>query len=93
VAYDAFHVLSAAADDTFSFKNASPGAMLTALRGGIAFDGATGYISYDRGSNAAPAEKTLVLLRQTADGPVAVAACGAYRQGETSRQQGEPCAP
>ncbi|WP_217710491.1 ABC transporter substrate-binding protein [Streptomyces sp. NA04227] len=91
VAYDAFHVLSRAVDITYRDKNADPRSMLTALSGGITFDGATGYVSYGQGSNAPPPDKTLVLLRQSAKGPKVVAACGAYRNGETSSAQGPPC--
>ncbi|WP_210430136.1 ABC transporter substrate-binding protein [Streptomyces physcomitrii] len=93
VAYDAFHVLSRAADVTYRDKNADPRSMLTALSGGISFDGATGYVSYGQGSNAPPPDKTLVLLRQTAEGPVTVAACGAYQQGQETARQGPPCSP
>ncbi len=92
VAYDALHVLSLATDLAYRDEHAAPGAVLTALGSdSIRFDGATGYVSYHQGVNQPPADKTLVLLRQTAEGPVAVVACGAYRQGRTYAAHGEPC--
>ncbi|MFF3751504.1 ABC transporter substrate-binding protein [Streptomyces sp. NPDC002018] len=93
VSYDAFHVLSQAVyraglrDDAVERES-----VLIALGGGVTFDGATGYVSYDQGSNTLPVDKTLVLLRQSAEGPLAVVVCGAYRQGETSLKTGAPCA-
>ncbi|GFE12618.1 hypothetical protein Sgleb_06650 [Streptomyces glebosus] len=92
VAYDAFHVLSRAADVTYRDKHADRRSMLTALTSGMSFDGATGYVSYLAGANAAPVDKTLVLLRQGAKGAVSVVACGAYRQGLTTQEQPPPCA-
>ncbi|WP_416959352.1 ABC transporter substrate-binding protein [Streptomyces sp. Agncl-13] len=94
VSYDAFHVLSQAvieayqADPTVSRAN-----VLQALQDGISFDGATGYVSYGADVNAPPVDKTLVLLRQVADRPEVVVACGAYQQGEDYRyqKQGVPC--
>ncbi|MGW2716253.1 ABC transporter substrate-binding protein [Streptomyces sp. NPDC001492] len=92
VAYDAFHVLSKAADMARSDKgDVAPNAMLTALRSGVVFGGATGYVSYPQGGGMPPSDKTLVLLRQSGDGPLVAEACGAYRQGEKSRDQGPPC--
>ncbi len=92
VAYDAFHVLSRAADMALSDQGGvNPDAMITALRTGITFAGATGYVSYDEGTNQPPRDKTLVLLRQTKYGPVVAVACGAYRMGESSQKQGPPC--
>ncbi|MEV6808735.1 ABC transporter substrate-binding protein [Streptomyces sp. NPDC051132] len=93
VSYDAFHVLSRAADMALSGQGGvDPNAMLTALRSGITFDGTTGYISYGQGSNMPPRDKTLVLLRQSEQGPRVALACGAYRQGRTSRTEGAACA-
>lgn len=94
VSYDAFHVLSQAvinayqADPSVSRTN-----VLQALQYGITFDGATGYVSYGPAVNAPPVDKTLVLLRQVADQPEAVVACGAYQQGKDYRyqKQGVPC--
>ncbi|MCD7439666.1 ABC transporter substrate-binding protein [Streptomyces lincolnensis] len=94
VSYDAFHVLSQAvieayqADPTVSRAN-----VLHSLQDGISFDGATGYVSYGADVNAPPVDKTLVLLRQVANQPEAVVACGAYQQGEDYRyqKQGVPC--
>ncbi|AYN40305.1 ABC transporter substrate-binding protein [Streptomyces dangxiongensis] len=92
VSYDAFHVLSQAvrqaglADPDIERKS-----VLLVLQAGIAFNGATGYVSYD-GANAPPRDKTLVLLRQTGDRPKAVLACGAYDQHRSSEAQGPPCA-
>ncbi|MFF1406468.1 ABC transporter substrate-binding protein [Streptomyces sp. NPDC058294] len=91
VSYDAFHVLSEAvrqaglADPDIERKS-----VLLVLQAGIAFNGATGYVSYD-GANAPPSDKTLVLLRQTGDEPKAVLACGAYDQHQSSEAQGPPC--
>ena len=45
---------------------------------------------HERGGNAPPADKTLVLFRQFAE-PRAVLVCGAYAQGASSRKQGPPC--
>ncbi|MFF4347457.1 ABC transporter substrate-binding protein [Streptomyces sp. NPDC001530] len=93
VSFDAFHVLSRAADMALSGKGGvDPNAMITALRSGITFDGATGYVSYDQGSNMPPRDKALVLLRQSGSGPLVALACGAYRQGAKSQAQGPPCA-
>ncbi|MFE1173201.1 ABC transporter substrate-binding protein [Streptomyces sp. NPDC058773] len=92
VAYDAFHVLSRAADVTYRDKHADRRSMLTALSSGMTFDGATGYIAYQAGANTAPPDKTFVLLRQGAKGAVSVVACGAYRQGLATQEQGPPCA-
>ncbi|MHC3471575.1 type 1 periplasmic-binding domain-containing protein [Streptomyces sp. 7R007] len=92
VAYDAFHVLSKAAEMALSDKgDVAPSAILTALRSGITFDGATGHVSYDNGVQQPPRDKTLVLLRQSGDGPLVAEACGAYRQGVQSGTQGAPC--
>lgn len=93
VAYDAFHVLSQAVDRA-ALRDASVRreSVLTSLGGGVTFDGATGYVTYDRGSNAPPLDKTLVLLRQLAQRPETVLVCGAYRQGMSSGAQGAPCA-
>lgn len=93
VSYDAFHVLSRAADMALSGQgDVDPNAMLTALRSGITFDGATGYVSYGQGSNMPPRDKTLVLLRQSDQGPKVALACGAYRQDRTDRSDEGPCA-
>lgn len=94
VSYDAFHVLSQAvieankADPTVSRAN-----VLHSLQDGIAFDGATGFVSYGADVNAPPVDKTLVLLRQVADQPEAVVACGEYRHGGAYqyKKQGVPC--
>ncbi|MFE9835376.1 ABC transporter substrate-binding protein [Streptomyces sp. NPDC005551] len=93
VSYDAFHVLSRAADMAVSGQgDLDPNAMLTALRSGITFDGATGYVSYGQGSNMPPRNKTLVLLRQSAQGPKVALACGAYRQDKSDRPEDGACA-
>ncbi|MFF8100932.1 ABC transporter substrate-binding protein [Streptomyces sp. NPDC016640] len=91
VSYDAFHVLSEAvrkaglADPEIDRKS-----VLLVLGAGIAFNGATGYVSYD-GANAPPHDKTLVLLRQSGKHPEAVLACGAYSRHQSSEAQGPPC--
>ncbi|MFI6209987.1 ABC transporter substrate-binding protein [Streptomyces sp. NPDC051041] len=91
VSYDAFHVLSDAVREAGQAdRDINRESVLLALRAGIVFDGATGYISYD-GANAPPRDKTLVLLRQSGRKPQAVLACGAYRQGQSSKAQGSPC--
>lgn len=92
VSYDAFHTLSQAVNQARQPNGEvppqSPG---VALRGGVTFDGATGWVSYGQGTNAPPTDKTLVLLRQFADHPEAVVVCGAYEKGASSREQGPPC--
>ncbi|MFF3380708.1 ABC transporter substrate-binding protein [Streptomyces sp. NPDC002680] len=94
VSYDAFHVLSQAVSEAYqSDPDITRNSVLIELRNGVRFDGATGSVSYAEGSNAPPVDKTLVLLRQLADGPRAVVACGAYREDESSERQGPPCAP
>ncbi|MGW3651002.1 hypothetical protein [Streptomyces sp. NPDC000878] len=93
VSYDAFHVLSQAVSEAYqSDPGITRNSVLIELRNGVRFDGATGSVSYAEGSNAPPVDKTLVLLRQLADGPRAVVACGAYREDESSAKQGPPCA-
>jgi len=93
VSYDAFHVLSQAVSEAYqSDPDITRNSVLIELRNGVRFDGATGSVSYAEGSNAPPVDKTLVLLRQLADGPRAVVACGAYGEGESSAKQGPPCA-
>ncbi|MFF8593967.1 ABC transporter substrate-binding protein [Streptomyces sp. NPDC015220] len=92
VSYDAFHVLSQAVDQArLRDESVSRQSVLVALGGGVTFNGATGYVSYDQGNNAPPVDKTLVLLRQVADRPEAVVVCGAYRQGASSAAEGAPC--
>ncbi|MEU6276833.1 ABC transporter substrate-binding protein [Streptomyces populi] len=92
VSYDAFHVLSQAVDQAgLRDRSVSRVSVLVALGAGVTFNGATGYVSYDQGSNAPPVDKTLVLLRQLADRPTAVVVCGAYDQGASSGTQGPPC--
>lgn len=94
VSYDAFHVLSQAVDQArLRDESVSRESVLVALGGGVTFNGATGYVSYDQGNNAPPGDKTLVLLRQLADRPEAVVVCGAYKQGASSKAEGPPCAP
>jgi len=84
--------LSKAADMARSDKgDVAPNAMLTALRSGVVFGGATGYVSYPQGGGMPPTDKTLVLLRQSGNGPLVAEACGAYRQGEKTQDQGAPC--
>ncbi|WP_215451741.1 ABC transporter substrate-binding protein [Streptomyces sp. ATCC 21386] len=91
VSYDAFHVLSQAVREAgLHDPDIDRKSVLLVLGSGIAFDGATGYVSYD-GANAPPHDKTLVLLRQSGNHPEAVLACGAYRQDESSETQGPPC--
>ncbi|WP_105973068.1 type 1 periplasmic-binding domain-containing protein [Streptomyces geranii] len=93
VSYDAFHALSQAVSEAYqSDPDITRNSVLIELRNGVRFDGATGSVSYAEGSNAPPVDKTLVLLRQLADGPRAMVACGAYRQDESSERQGPPCA-
>ncbi|CAL9495517.1 ABC transporter substrate-binding protein [Streptomyces sp. Tu 3180] len=92
VSYDAFHVLSHAVRQAgLADPAVDRTSVLLVLGAGIAFDGATGYVSYD-GANAPPHDKTLVLLRQSGNRPEAVLACGAYRQHRSSEEQGPPCA-
>ncbi|GLZ08403.1 hypothetical protein Acsp03_58690 [Actinomadura sp. NBRC 104412] len=92
VSYDAFHVLSQAVDQAHrQAGTVSRESVLVALGGGITFNGATGFVSYDGNSNAAPVDKTLVLLRQLGSGPKTVLVCGAYDQGASSEAQGPPC--
>lgn len=92
VSYDAFHVLSQAVREAgLHDPDIDRKSVLLVLGSGIAFDGATGYVSYD-GANAPPHDKTLVLLRQSGNHPEAVLSCGAYRQDESSEVQGPPCA-
>jgi ABC-type branched-subunit amino acid transport system substrate-binding protein len=92
VSYDAFHVLSQAVRQAgLRDPDIDRESVLLVLGNGIAFNGATGYVSYD-GANAPPHDKTLVLLRQSGNHPEAVLACGAYRQDQSSEAQGPPCA-
>jgi hypothetical protein len=92
VSYDAFHVLSqAVAEAWLRDRDVSRRSVLIALGGGVAFDGATGYVSYDQGGNAPPVDKTLVLLRQLGNRPEAVLVCGAYTEGALSQPQSAPC--
>jgi hypothetical protein len=93
VAYDAFHVLSMLADQARSADtgDVDAGTMLALLRSGIRFDGATGYINYPSIDNTPPENKTLVIVRQLADEPKAVAVCGAYSQDAVPAEQGSPC--
>ncbi|GHJ36967.1 ABC transporter substrate-binding protein [Streptomyces sp. TS71-3] len=92
VAYDAFHVLSEAVDQAGHVDKAiSRSSVLLTLGAGITFDGATGLVSYKKGVNGAPQDKTLVLVRQLADEPEVVAVCGAYGPDVPSRTQGVPC--
>ncbi|MEU5027789.1 type 1 periplasmic-binding domain-containing protein [Streptomyces milbemycinicus] len=93
VSYDAVHMLSQAVDQArLRDPDVKRESVLVALGAGVTFDGATGYVSYDQGSNAPPRDKTLVLLRQVAQQPEAVVACGAYRPDTSSRTTGAPCA-
>ena len=92
VSYDAFHVLSQAVDDARSGKEVHRSAVLTALRSGIEFEGATGYVGKPASHNMPPADKVLVLLKQSDDKPVVVGVCGAYEQGVKSQDQGPLCA-
>ncbi|MCK9878898.1 hypothetical protein MXD59_24590 [Frankia sp. Ag45/Mut15] len=93
MAYDAFHVLSQVADKTYgNDPTARPTEMETLFQGaGITFSGATGHIYYTAGVNQPPADKTLVLLRQSGRHPVAVLVCGDYQQGQDSSTQDRPC--
>jgi ABC-type branched-subunit amino acid transport system substrate-binding protein len=92
VSYDAFHVLSEAVREAgLADPEVDRKSVLLVLGNGVAFNGATGYVSYE-GANAPPDDKTLVLLRQSGNHPKAVLVCGAYRQGESSEKQGKPCA-
>ncbi|MEV6589752.1 ABC transporter substrate-binding protein [Streptomyces acidicola] len=93
VSYDAFHVLSQAVTGA---RRADPDvsrqSVLLELQNGVRFDGATGFVSYAEDVHSPPVDKTLVLLRQLANLPEAVLTCGAYRQGASSAEQGQPCA-
>ncbi|WP_148354567.1 ABC transporter substrate-binding protein [Actinomadura syzygii] len=92
VSYDAFHALSQAVNQARQPNGeVLPQAPVVALRGGVTFDGATGWVSYGQGTNAPPTDKTLVLLRQLSDRTEAVVVCGAYQQGASSREEGPPC--
>ena len=99
VAYDAFHVFSDAAKKANAHHSMDS---IASYVGVAPFNGATGYVQYPTGMsvNSAPVDKALILLRQTAHGPVVVAACGAYgayqpdqsgQPGQSSGQQGSPC--
>ncbi|MER6841229.1 ABC transporter substrate-binding protein [Streptomyces platensis] len=91
VAYDAFHVLSKAVDEAHTGNSVDRDAITTALRNGMSFDGATGFVTFSEDSNGPPEKKTLVILRQSADGPEAVAVCGAYSQSAQKEKQTAPC--
>ncbi|PAZ14823.1 branched-chain amino acid ABC transporter substrate-binding protein [Streptomyces sp. SA15] len=92
MAYDAFRLLSQSVDFAAKYS-LTPAGVQSALGSGVSFgfEGATGFISRSQDGNQPPAGKTLVILRQSAEGPVAVAACGAYQHGETYSKQGPPC--
>ncbi|URN13852.1 hypothetical protein LUW77_28200 [Streptomyces radiopugnans] len=92
VSYDAFHMLSQAVDGARSGRDVHRSAVLAVLRGGVSFEGATGYVHRPLSPNRPPADKTLVLLRQTDGGPVVVGVCGAYEGGVKSQDQGPLCA-
>lgn len=93
VAYDAFHTFSLVANMTYNQQPAAPPSQMEInfRNSGATFNGATGYVQYAPGVNQPPADKTLVLLRQVGQKPVAVAACGAFDQDQSSVDQGEPC--
>ncbi|MEU5213020.1 ABC transporter substrate-binding protein [Streptomyces sp. NPDC020742] len=91
VAYDAFHALSKAVDEAHSDSSVDRDAILTALRNGVRFDGATGFVDFSEDSNEPPRKKTLVILKQSENGPRAVVACGAYSQSALKEKQGPPC--
>ncbi|UYB39790.1 ABC transporter substrate-binding protein [Streptomyces sp. Je 1-4] len=91
VSYDAFHVLSKAVDEAHTGNSVYRQSIVTGLRNGISFDGATGFVSYSEFSSGPPEKKTLVILRQAASGPEAVVACGAYRQSVKTEQQDPAC--
>uniref|UniRef100_J2K5P1 Uncharacterized protein n=1 Tax=Streptomyces auratus AGR0001 TaxID=1160718 RepID=J2K5P1_9ACTN len=93
VSYDAFHTLSMAVDSAHSGASVDRDAVLTALRNGVHFDGATGGVKFSEDSNEPPLKKALVILRQLADGPRAVVACGAYNPSALKEEQGPPCPP
>ncbi|MFE4061105.1 ABC transporter substrate-binding protein [Streptomyces sp. NPDC059096] len=91
VAYDAFQLLSRAVDDAKP-GNMKRGSVLTALEKGISFEGgATGFIRERLLPNKPPKDKTLVILKQTLERPVAVAACGTFSPKEKVERQGPPC--
>ncbi|MFE6742815.1 type 1 periplasmic-binding domain-containing protein [Streptomyces tubercidicus] len=95
VAYDAFHALSRAVDAAHMVNThtVSRQAVVTALRAGFRFDGATGVVKFSSSSNGPWMWKTLVILRQSEGEPEAVVACGAYSQSaETNvKKQASPC--
>ncbi|MBM4793329.1 ABC transporter substrate-binding protein [Streptomyces sioyaensis] len=93
VAYDAFHTLSTAVDAAHVNDDVKRDTVVTALRNGVHFDGATGAVKYSEDSNEPPLNKTLVILRQLAAGPRAVVACGAYNPAVLKEKQGPPCPP
>ncbi|WP_327154642.1 ABC transporter substrate-binding protein [Streptomyces tubercidicus] len=93
VSYDALHVLSKAVDDAHTGNTVDRTAIVTGLRNGISFDGATGFVRYSEFSSGPPEKKTLVILRQSASGPEAVVACGAYSQSVETKQQDPLCRP
>lgn len=93
VAYDALHVLSQAVDLARADNSVGMGAVTTALKAGVAFDGATGWVEYTPGSNAPPKDKTLAVLRLTPKGPRTAVVCGAYVKGGRYATQGTPCFP
>jgi len=92
VSYDAFHVLSRAVDEAHTGNGVRRESVVTALKNGISFDGATGFIRFSEFSSGPPVNKTLVILRQSDGEPTAVVACGAYSQkAGKEKNQGPPC--
>lgn len=92
VSYDAFHVLSRAVDEAHTGNGVRRESVVTALKNGISFDGATGFIQFSEFSSGPPVKKTLVILRQSDGEPTAVVACGAYTQkAGKEKNQGPPC--
>ncbi|MFI6008993.1 ABC transporter substrate-binding protein [Streptomyces sp. NPDC051243] len=90
VSYDAFRMLSQSVDRAAKW-DLTPSGVRIVLGTGVTFEGATGSVLKPTEDNRPPADKTLAILRQSADGPVVLAACGAYRPGETYAKQAPPC--
>lgn len=91
VAYDAFHALSMAADDAHAGAFVDRDALVTGLKSGERFDGATGFVDFSADSNEPPQHKSLVILKQTPEGPRTVVVCGAYGPSAEPGKQGAPC--
>ncbi|WP_143220781.1 ABC transporter substrate-binding protein [Actinomadura sp. CNU-125] len=91
VSYDAFQVLSRAVDESATTHGGVEREYVLGALDKVAFNGATGHVSYESG-NAAPTDKTLVLLRQVGQTRKVVLVCGKYDGSKPAEVQG-PCAP